>query len=246
MGNVLENRLKSLLLPALILFCAACSTPEPPTLKAEEILEQSAGVMGGLEGFHFLIDRSGAPAFLSEAQSISFRRAEGDFVAPGSAQAAVRVIAPGLIVELQAISLEGRYWETHVVSGEWQEYPAEQGFNPAILFEPQSGIPIILREDISDLSLIGITELEELPGLKLYEIHGQLDGERIYRLSYGLIGPDLLDVQVWIEPETYYLHRMSLTEPVPGEDEPSFWQVDMWDFGSVAEISQPDMAEPNS
>jgi hypothetical protein len=201
--------------------------------------------MGDLEGFHFLIDRSGAPAFLSEAQSVSFRRAEGDFVAPNAAQANVRVIAPGLIVDVQAISLEGRYWETNVVSGEWQEFPAEQGFNPAVLFEPQTGIPIILREDLRELALIGVAELEEMPGLKLYEIHGQLDGERIYQLSYGLIGPDLLDVQVWIEPNTFYLHRMTLTGTTPGQEEPTFWQVDMWNFGSVTQILPPEPTEPD-
>ena len=200
----------------------------------------SAEAMGALNGFHFLIERTGAPAFLPGGESISIRRVEGDFVAPDKAGAVVRVIAPGVVFDVHAISMNGHYWETNPVSGKWQEYPPEQGFNPAVLFAPESGIPEILRSDLTQLTLDGVVELEDLPGLDLYEVAGQLDGRRIFNLSYGLIGPETIEVQLWIEPETYYLHRMSMVETAAGDEEPTVWSVDLWDFGKTAVISLPD------
>jgi len=219
----------------------ACGSQAVPDLAPAVIVERSAEAMGNQTGFHFLIERTGAPAFLSEQQSISLRRVEGDFVAPDQARAAVRVIAPGVVLDVQAISLGGRYWETNPVSGLWQEFPSEQGFNPAILFEPETGIPELLRADLRQLVLVGVVELENLPGVKLYEIEAMLDGERINRLSYGLIGPGTIDVRLWIEPDTFLLQRLSIEEPGTGEGEPTLWTVDLWDFGITADIRPPEL-----
>jgi lipoprotein LprG len=224
----------------LTILLAACAGRSVPLLPPEEIIERSAEAMGSLTGFHFLIERSGAPAFLSEQQSISLRRVEGDFAAPDRARAAVRVIAPGAVLDVQAISLDGRYWETNPFSGQWQEYPAEQGFNPAVLFAPDTGIPAMLHNDLSRLSLIGVVELEDLPGLDLYAIEGRMDGRRIYTLSYGLIGPGMIEVKLWIEPGTFYLQRMTMHEPGEGGGEASVWSVDLWNFGERFEIRPPD------
>jgi hypothetical protein len=220
---------------------AACGSAAIPLLPPDQIVAQSAQSMGRLAGFHFLIERTGAPAFLPGVESVSLRRVEGDFIAPDKARAAVRLIAPGVILDVQAISTEGHYWETNPVSGAWQAYPAEQGFNPAVLFAPQSGIPEILRSDLTRLTLNGVVELEDLPGLKLYEIEGQLDGRRIFELSYGLIGPEKIAVRLWIEPETFYLRRMSMAEAAAPDEEPTVWLVDLWDFGQVVEIQTPEI-----
>ena len=233
-------RLQPALVAILTFFIAACTGESVPLYPPQEIVERSAEAMSSLAGFHFLIERSGAPAFLSEQHSISLRRVEGDFVAPDRALAAVRVIAPGAVLDVQAISLDGRYWETNPFSGHWQEYPAEQGFNPAVLFAPETGIPAMLRSDLSRLSLVGVVELDDLPGLDLYEIQGQLDGGRIYALSYGLIGPGEIEVKLWVEPGTFYLQRLMMREPDEDEGESTSWLVDLWDFGELAEIQPPD------
>ena len=83
-------------------------------------------------------------------------------------------------------------------------------------------------------------ELDDLPGLDLYEIQGQLDGGRIYALSYGLIGPGEIEVKLWVEPGTFYLQRLMMREPDEVEGESTSWLVDLWDFGELAEIQPPD------
>ena len=55
-----------LVLPGIWLWVTGCVKPTPVPLPPEEIVKRSAGRMKGLSGFHFVIDRSGAPAFLDK------------------------------------------------------------------------------------------------------------------------------------------------------------------------------------
>jgi hypothetical protein len=59
-------------------------------------------------------------------------------------------------------------------------------------------------------------------------------------MSYGLIGPEQLDVKLWVMPETFELVRAVITEANSGDDEPSVWQVDFSEFGRVVDITPPD------
>ncbi|HNB50852.1 MAG TPA: LppX_LprAFG lipoprotein [Anaerolineales bacterium] len=223
---------------SLLLFLA-CSPP-PPELPPQDIITQAADRMKAAPGFHFVIDRQGAPAFLDPDQTLSFRRAEGDYVAPDRAKASVRVIAPGIVAEIQAVAIGERYWETNFLTGEWQELPAELAFNPAILFDPETGLQPILLADLTNLTLNGVVELDDLPGLSLYHLTGTLDTTHLYDLSYTLIGPAPVQTEIWIAPDTFDLYRILLTEPAPAAGgEPTIWQVDFWNIGEVVEISPP-------
>ena len=226
-----------------VIFClnilAACGKPTPPPLSPTEILSRSATRMKALSSFHFVIDRSGAPAFLDPAGTLAFRRAEGEYAAPDRARATVRVIAPGLVAEVKIVCIGKDYWETDLLTGEWLALPPDMGFNPAVLFDPATGLPPILETDVSDVELAGIEELRELPGKKLYSLRGVLNGERLYVMSYGLIGPERVSVQLWVAPETFDLYRAVIIEPAtPGSDKTT-WQVDFWDLGKQVDIQLP-------
>lgn len=232
-------RLLFLLLLLLTLATSACSEPSLAELPAEEIVANAAARMNELDGFRFAIDRSGGPAYLDPEQTISFRKAEGYFVAPDRAQATVRIITPGLVTEVNVISIDKTQWQTNIMSTEWQELPPNWGFNPAVLFDSEIGIQSILATDLSDKELLEPEKLEDGPDSALYAISGQLDGGRIYEMSYGLIGPEQLQASLWIMPETFELVRAVITEANGGDEEPSVWQVDFGEFGRVVDISPP-------
>jgi hypothetical protein len=229
------------LLPlALILALAACSEASLSELPAEEIVVNAAVRMNELEGFRFAINRTGSPAYLDPDQTISLRRAEGYFVAPDRAQATVRIIAPGLVTEVNVISIDETQWQTNVMSPQWQQLPPSWGFNPAVLFDAEIGIQSILAADLGDMQLMEPEQLEDGPDGPLYVISGVLNGGRIYEMSYGLIGPQQLDVKLWVVPKTFELVRAVITEANGTGDEPSVWQVDFSEFGQVVDISPPD------
>ncbi len=158
---------------------------------------------------------------------------------PDQARAQIRIIAPGIVAEIRMVALGDSYWESNLLSGEWQTLPSGTGFNPAILFDPQVGLQPVLDSDLSNLELRGVEELTELPGVQLYALTGRLDGQRIYQMSYAMIGPETMDVTLWIAPETFELYRVLITEPSADPADPTIWQLDFWDFDVPLEITPP-------
>jgi len=217
----------------------ACQSNEIELFPPEEVITRAASRMQSLPGFHFVIERSGTPAYLDYDETISFRRAEGDYVSPDQAQASIRAILPGLIAEVNIISLGDNYWETNVLTGEWQQLPSGMGFNPAVLFDQDSGFQSVLENDLSELRFLGIEELEEIPGQKFYTLQAQVEGKQLYKISYGMIGPETMDISLWIAPESFDLYRIWIVDPVEDASEPTNWLIDFWDFGTVVEIIPP-------
>ena len=233
--------LKSLLLLLFLsVFTIACKEPEPESLPPQEIVANSAERMIELEGFHFAVDVSGKPAFLDVDQNFSLAAAEGFFVSPDKAIAAVRVLAPGLVTEIEILSIGQEQWLSGLVSDDWTALPPEWGFNPAILVDAESGILSALTADLEDLHLDGISTLDDGPAGEFYWITGVLDGRHISEMSQGLLGPQPLEVQLWIAPETYELYRAVITDPrLEDSDEATVWQIDFGQFDETVDITAP-------
>jgi lipoprotein LprG len=228
-----------LMMTLLVTILAACDNDEPSVLPPEEIIQQTADRLNQLTGFHFTIERTGAPAFLDPDGFIGFSSAEGDYVAPDKARAAVRVTVPGLVTDVSVIGIGTIQWQTNVVTGAWEELPPDWGFNPTVLFDPDVGLPAILQNDLSNLQLIGLEQLDDNSDNLLYKLTADVAGSAIYEMSGTLIGPDPVTAELWISPETFELNRILITEPVPDSDEPSLWQVDFSQFNQVVEIAPP-------
>ncbi len=235
----------NLIIFSFIVFAAVGCGPRKPTdLPANEIITRAVERMTSLKGFHFLIDRSGAPAYLDADELYAFRRAEGEFVSPDQAIASVRIITPGLVAEIQAVGIGERYWETNFLTGNWEELPSGLGFNPAVLFDPQMGLQPILQKDLSALQLLDPAELEELPGKLLYHLQGKIEGGNLFAMSYGLIGPEQMDVELWIDPQSFDVIRVLIAHLQPGNTETTLWQVDFWNFDKVVAIEPPPASAP--
>ena len=238
----MQKTRKILFFLIIILICApltACARNDLPQLAPEEILSRSAERMSSLQGFHLLFDRSGAPAFLDSGETLSLSKMEGHYDAPDRVKATVRVIAPGIVADVDVISIGSIQWQTNVYTGEWEELPANWGFNPGTLFDQKIGLQAILLADVSQLNLQEMQELDEMPGKKLYALSGKLSGDTIFSLSNGLIGPDEMDIQIWIDPKTFDLHRVVLSEHLGDTEKERFWQFDFWDFDKTEGINPP-------
>ena len=232
------RKILCLLLPLLL---SACAAQQVPGISAAEALRQSAERMETLQGFQFSISRSGAPAFLDSEGMLSLSKMEGNFVAPDKVQATVRVITPGLVIAIDVISIGATQWQTNPITGQWEQLPPDWGFNPSSLLEAKAGLPAILIADLTDLSLSADAELEEMPGKKLLLISGRLDGKNLYELSNWLIGPDVMQAQIWVDPQTLDLQRALLSEHAGDPQNERTWQIDFWNFNQLIDILPPDM-----
>jgi hypothetical protein len=222
----------------LILLCG-CREATPTPLPAEEIISRAVTRLQETSGLHFVVERSGAPAFLDLGKTLSLRRMEGDYIAPDRVQATVRIITTGFVTEIEVIGIGDTQWETNPLSKGWQQLPPQWGFNPTSLFDSSTGLQPILEKDLDGLEYIGLEELEEWPGKSLYSLTGLLRASRIYRTTFGLIGPGKLNMSLWISPETFEVYRMVLLEEEEGEEEPSTWTIDFWNYDQVIEIEPP-------
>jgi predicted small lipoprotein YifL len=231
---------RNLLIAILILLlCAACGRSTPTPLPPEDILARATARMKSLSSFHFIIERTGAPVYVDAGGLLAFGRAEGDFSAPDRAQGSVRFSASGIVAALKFISIGDNYWQTNPLSGKWEEYPAGSFFNPATLFDAEIGLQPILETDLADLRLEGSEELEEMPGKLLYALTGRLRTDRIYQLSGGMMGPDTLNLRLWIDPATFDIHRLQLDGPSPADGEGTHWRIDFLEFNTPVSIQPP-------
>ncbi len=225
-----------------LLIAATACQPSLPEISAEELVQRTAERMRGSEGFQFTIERDGAPAFLDPGETISFRRARGAYVAPDRALATVRVIGPGIITDVDVISVAEIQWQTNVVTGAWEELPPNWGFNPAVLFDDDIGIQAVLLADLAQVALAEPENLAESEGPDelLYSVTAVASGENIYQMSGFLIGPEQVDIQLWIRPETFELVRIVVREPEPAhEEQESIWQVDIFNYEELIDIQPP-------
>ncbi|HLO30500.1 MAG TPA: LppX_LprAFG lipoprotein, partial [Anaerolineales bacterium] len=205
---------------------AACRASQFEKLPPNEIISRSADRMASLAGFEFLIERSGEPAYLDVEQTISFRRAEGKFTSPDRVYTSVRVITPGLVTEVQIISLGGTQWETNLLTGEWQASDPRYSFNPSLLFNPETGISAILPRELTDPRALEMEELPEVPGKKLYVIESVLKSDSAYRMTFGMIDNEPLHVKLWIDPVSFNLYRIVLVDPAnSGDQQDTTWQI---------------------
>ncbi len=221
----------------ILLSITACRPAPPPDLPPADIVQNAARQMEGTAGFHFLIERVGAPAYVDPPDNtVVFRLAEGDYTAPDRAQAVVRVIAPGLVTDVSVISIDELQWQTNVLTGQWEELPPNWGFNPTVLFDSEVGLQAVLRQDMSDMRLLGTEKLDDA---LLYKVTGSATGERLYEMSGWLIGPQPVTVTLWIRPETFALVQAEVVEPEPDAEEPSVWLVSFSQFGQTVTIEPP-------
>jgi hypothetical protein len=223
----------------ILLLGASCAKPTPTPLPPGEIIVQATARMKSLSSFHFIIERTGAPAYIDTNNTLALGRAEGDFSSPDKAKGQVRIVATGIVVSFKFTSLGDRYWQTNPLSRKWEEYPTGTFFNPAELFDSEIGLQPILETDLYDLVLEGNKELEEMPGKLLYSITGQLQGARLYQLSWGMIGPDAMGAHLWVDPATFDLHRIELVEAAAEGGEPTLWKFDFLDFNKPVDIQPP-------
>ena len=225
------------------IFLVGCSNSQLDDISAEEIIARTSARMVGMESFEFLIERSGESALLNVEESISFRRADGSFINPDQVQANVRVIAPGLVADVQIIRIGDEQWETNILTGNWQISDPRYSFNLTRLFDPDVGIHAIIEHDLFDPILLGFEELPEIPGKQLYAVEATLLGDGAYRMSYGLIDKEPLYVKIWVDPKNFDLHRILMIDPAdPGDEEDTIWQFDIWNFNKTFVIEKPKLS----
>lgn len=247
-------RLLSILLAALLIGCTG--SPAEPTAEPIDslaLVKEAAANIRSADTFRISVEQAGPDyQIYTEYTTVLFRRATAQYVAPGTMQAAIRVIAAGLPIDIEVFSRGAAQWYRAIWTGnQWVEQPFAPDFNPEMLIAEETGIEAALQSLI-ELDFVGETNLEN--GAPVYHLSASANGPDVSALLGGLIEPvGVVGVDVYIHRETRYPARFVITEqdspyavtPEPGmENEPIIWTIDVYDVDAPAELATPEIAAP--
>jgi hypothetical protein len=235
----------------LVVLLAACSTAQPtaetPTpMNPLDLVTEAANNIRSANTFRISVDESGPDyTIYTEYAPVYFRRATAQYVSPGVMQAAIRVIAAGIPIDIDVYSRGAEQWYRAIwTANRWIEQAFAQDFNPETLIAENTGFESALKALI-DLKYVGEETLES--GAQTYHLAATANGPDVAALLGGLIEPvGVVEVDVYVDKTSKQPARFVITEhdspyavtPEAGQEaEPVVWTIDIYDINAPAEVA---------
>lgn len=229
-------RVRSAALMVMLLVLSACGAPPPPNLPPDEIIQRAARAMLDQASMHFKIEIGGAAVTINPSLGLSLRSAEGDFARPDRMGVHLKIVSPIAAIEADMIALGDEQYVTNFLSKKWEPLPAEFGFNPAVMFDPNFGLEKTLQAGLDSATNAGV---ESIDGAQAYRVKGSLDGKRLQIMSGGLISKGRVDADVWVDAQSFAVRRVVLVDTATSVEKPSTWTLTFGKFGQPVTIEAP-------
>lgn len=235
-----------LLTTLLITACSGETTPEEP-IDPLALVTESAENIRNASAFRLTVDQVGPDyEIFTDYGTVIFRRAQAQYAPPGEMQAAIRVIAAGLPLDIDVFSRGDDQWYRAIwTANQWINQYFQPGFNPASLIAEDTGFQSALNA-IIDLEFLGEVQLES--GVNTYHLRGTADGEDVRALLVDLImtyGNVVVDVYVDIEnrvPARIVLNEQVAITNSDGSAgvEDREWLIDIYDVNQPVTFDDPE------
>jgi hypothetical protein len=212
------------------------ATPETAdAVTAESVLESASARWSETTSAHFKLTIDGE-TFLDSDNTIKLNSAEGDIKRPGSVSATADVGVPVLgNKEISLIATDGTVYMTNLLSGDWEESPADFSYDPSILFSDTEGIGPILTE----LQNPTLEDDEAVEGRDAHVVTGTVTEDQVSGVTAGAVAGESIDVTVWVDTETSDILKVSLTEPEGVREDPATWNLVFTEFNEDVTIEPP-------
>ena len=209
-------------------------TGDPLPADVDTILEVSAATMGATTSVAFQLERSGAPVYIDEFDSISINRADGQFEVPRSAQAVLEVEVNGdLTTELAAIALNDEIWLSNPVTGDFEPLPPGIELDPSMFFDPKNGWQPLMA-GLTDVTLHGLVERD---GAERYHLSATAPAEQVEIITARLVRDVSVDIDFWLQPVSGAVMAAEFTTEFPDGDVD--WMLTLSDYGADFDIEPP-------
>ena len=227
------------------LVAAACSggdggneVLDGPLLDPDVVTLQPAvaQAMGAVTSVRFEVERSEAPVFIDQVESIALNTILGTFEVPGSANAILQVtVNDALNTELGAIAIDDEVWLTNPVTGQFETLPPGFDIDPSLFFDPVNGWrPLI--EDLTDTRFVAE---EQRNGATRYHLTGTAPAERMQSITAGLVRGQEVALDMWVHPVTGEVSELEFSTVFDGAQ--SDWLITLTEYGEDFNISPPDI-----
>lgn len=217
------------------LLLSSCA-PALPEVAPNDVVTRSGQAMLQVQSLHFKIDIGGAPVYLNRATLLSLRSVEGDFGRPDRMGVHLKVIAAIAAAEMDMLALGNDQYITDILTHHWEVLPPQFGFNPAVMFDPQNGLEQTLKGGLDNAQSLGVDTID---GTATYHIKGSLDGSRVQVMSGGLLSTGQIDVELWVEGNTFLARKAILTDSGSDPKNPTVWTMSFSSFGKTVTITAP-------
>lgn len=218
----------SRVLIAAALVVAACGGSGAAELPLAEVLATAGSQFDALDSVRFSIEVEGVPVYFDDEGTLAATSADGQYSAPGSFQALVDVTAFGLATQLGAISVGEDRWVTNPVTGEWDMLAIGTGFDPLVLFDPDSGVGSTVTN--LDATLVSFD--------MRYHIRGSVGGPTVKVLTAGLVEEGELDVDLFVDADS--LQIVELAFDTQSDEGASNWTISFSEFDEPVTIEPPE------
>lgn len=212
-----------------------------PAAVGEDVLAAAALAMSEVTSVEFALDRSGAPVYIDQFESIALSSLIGQFTVPGEAAAVIDVLIDGnLNTRIGAVALSDEVWISNPVTGQFETLPAGYDIDPSKFFDPTGGWQPLL-ENLNDVELIGI---ENDGSGDRYHLRGVAPATEVTNITVGLVRDQEVPVDLWVHPSSSLVTRAEFTTIIDGAE--SNWRLDLRKYGETFVIERPTGVEAAS
>lgn len=204
-----------------------------PDADVATVVADAAAAMGDVTSVEFHLDRSGAPVFIDEFESLALDSLVGQFSVPTRARAQLTVTVDGnLTTEIGAVAIDDEVWISNPVTGDFETLPPGFDIDPSRFFDPEDGWQPLLA-NLRDVELVGIDDR----GGDRYHVRGIAPAAEVQNITVGLVRDQDVPVELWIHPGTSLVTRAEFTTAIDGAE--SRWVLELGRYGESFTIRPP-------
>jgi len=205
-----------------------------PQADPVDVVAQSADAMAAVTSVQFELERTGAPVYIDEFDSIALDELIGQFEVPTRAQAQITVTIDGnLITQLGAIAIDDEVWLSNPVTGDFETLPPGYDIDPSRFFDPEGGWQPLLA-NLYDVTMVAIED----DGGDRYHVRGIAPAEQVQNITVGLVEDQDVPVDLWIHPGTMLVTRAEFDTVIDGAE--SHWVLELDRYGEDFTIEPPE------
>lgn len=228
--------LTTLLLVTLgLLACRESSEEATPTPSPQSLIEAASDRFAELDTAHYALTIDG-DVFLDDQNVLALRGAEGDLQRPDRATAKASIGFGGTTISVDIVALGQEQYMTNFLTGRWERAPQDLGYNPAVVFDPERGIPGVLR-DARDVTLVGE---ESLDGTAAHHLRGVVARAAVAPMTGDAFQGDPIDFDLWIDRGTSEILKVVLHDTAAAQGAtPATWTLVLSQHNQPVTIEQP-------
>jgi lipoprotein LprG len=204
-----------------------------PDASASQVVADAAAAMAGVTSVEFELDRSGAPIYIDEFESLALDALIGQFTIPTRARAQLTVTVDGnLTTEIGAVAIDDEVWISNPVTGDFETLPAGFDIDPSRFFDPEGGWQPLLA-NLSDVELVDIDDR----GGERYHVRGTAPATEVQNITVGLVRDQDVVLDLWIHPGTSLVTSAEFDTTIDGGV--AQWRLDLDRYGESFTIRPP-------